>query len=560
MTMKSLRLFGFLLGNARGTVVLMTLAGALSGICSAGVIALITRALSRHSEPATLLALGFAALAAGKIISTAAAQLLLVRFSQGAILDLSLNLCEKIVEAPLRQIEKRGVARVHATLTDDVSAVTWAIQCIPQLAMNVAVLLGCAAYLLWLSWQMFLFAAAVSAIGALTYRVLHQSAFKRIYAAREARSHLFGHFRTLTSGLKELMMHRQRRKEFIHSEMRAAADECRDSNVLAATHYTIADGWVQGVFYALIGLLLFVPSFIGHPTQAAITGYAFAMLYATSPLWAAIGALPAVTRGQVALQQIQELGVFIASEPQEPAKVSQPPVVPGAEPLIEMRNVVFHYDDAGVEEKGFTLGPLDFRLRAGELVFVVGGNGSGKSTFVKVLCGLYSPQDGELLMDGSPVDDRNRSAYRERFSVVFSDCHLFGKLLGLDSPDLESAARYYLELLQMDRKVQVRGQEFSTIDLSQGQRKRLALVTAYLENRPVFVFDEWAADQDPEYKDVFYRKLLPDLRSRGKAVVVITHDDRYFHLGNRVVELEDGRISPNADRRAPPAQLSVGNG
>ena len=551
--MKSLRLFGFLLRNARGTVIVMTLAGALSGLCSAGVIALITRALSHHDEPLTVLALGFAALAAGKIVSTAAAQLLLVRFSQGAILDLSLNLCEKIVAAPLRQIEKRGLARVHAALTDDVSSVTWAIQCIPQLAMNVAVLLGCAAYLLWLSWPMFLFTAIVCGIGALTYQVLHRSAFKRIHAAREARSRLFEHFRTLTSGLKELMMHRQRREAFIHQELRAAADECRRSNLSAATHYTLADGWMQGVFYALIGLLLFAPAFIGHPSQAAITGYAFAMLYATTPLWAAIGALPAVTRGQVALQQIEELGLFIASGAQDETPLPSSPHA--AEPLVEMQKVVFHYDDAGADEKGFTLGPLDFRLRAGELVFVVGGNGSGKSTFVKVLCGLYAPQGGELLMDGGRITEANAAAYRERFSVVFSDGHLFGKLLGLDAPELESSARQYLKLLQMDHKVQVRDHAFSTTDLSQGQRKRLALVTAYLEDRPVYVFDEWAADQDPQYKDVFYRKLLPDLLKKGKAIVVITHDDRYFHLGNRVIELADGRIA--ADPR-PAAQASRG--
>ena len=503
-----------------------------------------------------VLALGFAAVAAGKVISTAASQLLLVRFSQGAILDLSLNLCEKIVAAPLRQIEKRGLARVHAALTDDVGSVTWAVQCIPQLAMNVAVLLGCAAYLLWLSWPMFLFTAIVCGVGALIYQGLHKSAFKRIYAAREARSQLFEHFRTLTSGLKELMMHRGRREAFVHQELRAAADEYRKSNLAAAAHYTLADGWMQAVFYVLIGLLLFAPVFIGHPSQTAITGYAFAMLYATTPLFSAIGALPAVTRGQVALQQIEELGLFIASAPQMDAASPSAARTPG-ESLVEMRDVAFHYENAA-EETGFTLGPLDFRLRAGELVFVVGGNGSGKSTFVKVLCGLYAPQEGELRMDGCSVTDATRAAYRDRFSVVFSDCHPFRKLLGLDFPELESSARHYLKLLQMDHKVEVRDGSFSTTDLSQGQRKRLALITAYLEDRPIYVFDEWAADQDPHYKDVFYRRLLPELLKKGKAIVVITHDDRYFHLGNRVIELDEGRIAdtPRPAAPAPAAQFS----
>ena len=551
--MRSLRLFGFLLRNARGTVILMTAAGALSGVFSAGIIALITRTLSKPHEAQWVLAFGFIALAAGKIVSAASSQLLLVRFSQGAILDLSLNLCEKIVNAPLRRLEQRGMGHVLATLTDDVSAVTWAIQCIPQLAMNAAVLVGCAAYLLWLSWQMFLMAAAVSIIGALTYKLLHHAAFSRIHAARQARTRLFGHFRTLTSGLKELMMHRRRREEFVNSELRSAADDYRNSNLSATAHYTIAEAWVQGIFYALIGLLLFAPPFIGHPTQAAITGYAFAMLYAASPLWAIIGALPAVARGQVALEQIQELGLAMSAgtppdggtsaEGGTPPVATLAPAPTGREPLVEMQQVGFQYEDTAGGDRGFALGPIDFSLYPGELVFVVGGNGSGKSTFVKILCGLYAPQSGELRASGQLVEEAGRAAYRERFAVVFSDCFLFGKLLGLDSPEVEPSARQYLQLLQMDHKVNIRDRQFSTTELSTGQRKRLALITAYLEDRPVYVFDEWAADQDPDYKDVFYRKLLPDLRNRGKAVVVITHDDRYFHLGSRVVQLEDGRIA-----------------
>jgi len=175
-------------------------------------------------------------------------------------------------------------------------------------------------------------------------------------------------------------------------------------------------------------------------------------------------------------------------------------------------------------------------------VFVVGGNGSGKSTFVKVLTGLYPPQRGELLLDGAQVAEWNTEQYRETFSVVFSDFHLFERLLGLHGTALTANAERYLQLLQIEHKVTLRDRKYSTTDLSTGQRKRLALVTAYLEDRPVYVFDEWAADQDPEYKQIFYSKLLPDLRARGKAVVVITHDDRYFHLGDRVVKLEEGRI------------------
>jgi putative ATP-binding cassette transporter len=211
-------------------------------------------------------------------------------------------------------------------------------------------------------------------------------------------------------------------------------------------------------------------------------------------------------------------------------------------PLVELDQVSFTYQSEKTEEGAFTLGPITVDLRPGNLVFVIGGNGSGKSTFVKVLTGLYAPQSGTVRMAGTPITESNREWHREHFSVVFSDFHVFDRLFGIEDATASALAERYLALLQIDQKVSLHERRFSTVELSQGQRKRLALVTAYLEDRPIYVFDEWAADQDPQYKEIFYRTLLPDLRARGKLVIVITHDDRYFHLGDHVVKLEDGKV------------------
>jgi putative ATP-binding cassette transporter len=90
--------------------------------------------------------------------------------------------------------------------------------------------------------------------------------------------------------------------------------------------------------------------------------------------------------------------------------------------------------------------------------------------------------------------------------------------------------------------VQVKDGTLSTIELSQGQRKRLALLTAFLEDRPFYIFDEWAADQDPFFREVFYLQLLPELKAKGKTVLVISHDDRYYSLGDRIIKLDYGKI------------------
>ncbi|MDE3219629.1 MAG: hypothetical protein KGO23_09660, partial [Nitrospirota bacterium] len=212
---------------------LMVSVGVLSGLLSAGVLALVNHVLHHPSDHSFLVMLGFVVLVAGKLLSNLWSQFLLVRFSQDTILDLSLSLCAKIVRAPLRRSEQRGAANILVTLTDDVSWVTWAIQCFPHLIMNVAVVLGCGFYLAWLSWGTFLGVVGVTVLGALGYQWLHTSAFSVIYAAREARAELFRHFRSLTDGLKELLMHQARRQEFVNQEVRRAAESYRQTNLEA---------------------------------------------------------------------------------------------------------------------------------------------------------------------------------------------------------------------------------------------------------------------------------------------------------------------------------------
>jgi putative ATP-binding cassette transporter len=198
----------------------------------------------------------------------------------------------------------------------------------------------------------------------------------------------------------------------------------------------------------------------------------------------------------------------------------------------------------------FALGPIDLTIEAGKLVFIVGENGSGKTTLVKLLLGLYEPQAGVIVVDGEPVTAANRDDYRQLFTTVFSDYYLFDELLpGADRPE---DAGPPLERLDLAHKVAVRDGRFSSTDLSTGQKKRLALVHAWLEKRPVLVTDEWAADQDPEFRRVFYTELLPELQRAGRTLIVISHDDRYFHVADRLVQIADGKIV--ADEARHPAR------
>ena len=236
-----------------------------------------------------------------------------------------------------------------------------------------------------------------------------------------------------------------------------------------------------------------------------------------------------------------------------------PVEAPGVTPVrswkqIELAGVTHAYHRDG-QADGFLLGPVDMTVHPGEIVFIIGGNGSGKTTLAKLITGLYMPEEGEIRLDGRPVTAENCEGYRQLFSAVFDDATIFESLWGLGAADLDERAREYLGQLELDHVVTVSNGVFSTTHLSRGQRKRLALLTAYLEDRPIYLFDEWAADQDPTFRKVFYLRLLPELKRRGKAVVAITHDDRYFANADRVVKLEEGKVVEALRQEVPLEKL-----
>ncbi|MFN6236292.1 ATP-binding cassette domain-containing protein, partial [Microcystis sp.] len=194
------------------------------------------------------------------------------------------------------------------------------------------------------------------------------------------------------------------------------------------------------------------------------------------------------------------------------------------------------------DEKGFLLGPISFSWQPGELIFIIGGNGSGKSTLAKLITGLYPPLSGAIYLNGKRITQDNVEWYRQHFSAIFYDFYLFDSFLGCDRPNLDQEVENYLIQLQLAHKVTVKNGVLSTTELSQGQRKRLALLTAYLEDRPIYVFDEWAADQEPRFRELFYKQILLQLKERGKIVIVISHDERYFHLADHIIKLDYGAV------------------
>jgi putative pyoverdin transport system ATP-binding/permease protein len=541
-------LLKFILRTCRGLVVATVGMALLSGACNAGLIALVNVALTRTGPASRGLVWAFVALGLGKVVSLFFSQAVLAGFSQKAVAELRRDLIRKILAVPLRDLEELGNPRILAALTDDVFNVTQALLAVPLVSVNLAILMGGAAYLGWLSWKLLAAILVVIAAGAAGYLMVVSSALRFCRWAREEEDKLFGYFRALTDGIKELKLHRSRRGAFFSRNIETVTASFQRHNVSAEIRFAAAQSWSHLLYFALIGLILFLAPSLGSVSNRTLTGYVVTTLYLMGPLSGVLSSFPLFGRARVALQKVQDLGVSLAEHSTEDCPVDKTEKQRHFERL-DLCGVVHSYHREQ-EDTNFVLGPVDLRFQPGELVFLVGGNGSGKSTLAKIITGLYLPEAGEIRLDGELVTHQNRDAYRQLFSAVFADFFVFDNLLGLDGADLDSRAGGYLEQLHLQHKVRVSNGSLSTTAVSQGQRKRLALLTAYLEDRPFYLFDEWASDQDPHFKKVFYTKLLPDLKARGKAVLVITHDDRYFDMADRLIKLDYGKVAVTDDRDA----------
>jgi putative ATP-binding cassette transporter len=541
----SLALLGFLSRLSRHnrvTSLIITasvLSGVIGGLGNTALIAMINDAIHGQTHAPAAGIWVFAALCVVVAGSRFLSQYSLANVASRSVFELRMGLCSQVLATPLRSLEQIGLGRILAHLTDDVGAVSEGLVQIPVLLVNTAVITGCLAYLGWLSWHLLLAFSVIMIGGIAAYQwpVRKSAAFFR--EARRNWGELYSGFQGLTQGIKELQLHQGRKVRFYENKLVRTAGRVRRNALHGYVALAAANSCGQVLFFAGLGALLFAGLRFWPVPDSVATGYALVLLFMISPIEAIFNMMPSMSRARVAAEQLQQLDrtMIAVSTPEWPTTAPK-----RRWHEIRLNAVTHHFRGAGDDDPGFTLGPVDLALEPGEIVFLVGGNGSGKTTLAKLLAGLYLPESGHIALDGLPVHSGNLDEYRSHFSAVFADFHLFDSLLGLDRPGLDQEALECLRLLRLDHKVRIEHGRFSTIDLSQGQRKRLALLTAYLEDRPIYVFDEWSADQEPVFREVFYRHLLPGLRARSKTVVVITHDDRYFDAADRVIELEYGHI------------------
>ncbi|NRR28590.1 cyclic peptide export ABC transporter [Oxalobacteraceae bacterium] len=529
-------MLSYLIKQSRHLLAAAALASIVSGVCSVLLLVQINTALTADSGERAALAWIFAAVALGTMLARMAAQVLFERLSQHAHAELRSYISARVIATDYRRLEALGGARVQSALSEHSAHVADFFVSAPSILINGIVVLGCLSYMAWLSWQVFCAAVLVIGLGSLGYHLAHLRAIGHLDLAAREQDKLFDYFRSLVDGAKELRLNREKRAMFSQQVLGESIEVVRRERTLGMSIFVVSASWGNFLIYGFIGLVLFV--LVGEvPDRARImTGFALVFLYMITPLESLLLNLPRINLAKVSARRIEAIAQDLPLAPDDTETAAPAPFRGLA--LEGVRHSYYHE----VSDDIFSLGPVRLDFAPSQITFLVGGNGSGKTTLAKLLVGLYVPEEGAITLNGETVDDAGRDRYRQRFTAIFSDFHLFDRLLDGASAELDARGNALIAKLHLQHKVQVKNGAFSTRALSQGQRKRLALVVAYLEDRPFLVFDEWAADQDPVFKDVFYREVLPELRAKGKTVLVISHDDRYFHLADRVARMENGQL------------------
>lgn len=515
----------------------------ISGVSRGLLLAIINMALENLSDSAMYPVYVLAFIAALLLyISTNYYALTRTRMlMDNTIKKMRVRMVNKLLLTDLHFIEKKGDDSIYVLLTQDLNQLgEGALTFITAFEALILVLFTLA-YIGWLSPIGLLVTLITIFAGVGAYLYQNQQATENNRQLHKKRIDFFGSIGDSLHGFKELKINRSKNNAINEHVADNASSYC-DLSIKTEKLYILSFLTTQTFMFIMIGILVFILPLMDDLNTTLMFQFLAAILFLMGPLEMVVDSFPNITRANVALENLQRLETELDDTIARDENRDKHPQAMRFN-RVEMRDIQFDFQ-AAQSDDAFKLGPLNFDFQQGEILFLVGGNGSGKTTLIKLLTGLYLPTSGAITVDGKAVSMQEYQAYREMFSAIFGDFHLFNKLYGIDDFDLEHL-KSLLKALELHNKTHYEYGAFTTISLSTGQRKRLAYTIAMLEQKQIYIFDEFAADQDPGFRRLFYQQLLPELKAMGKTVIAVTHDDNYFDSCDRLVKIDYGQIVYN---------------
>lgn len=515
----------------------------VNGVASALIIFTINETFNRNLQYSKELLLYFIFSIVVFVYSIKLLQGKMIYITNELIYNKRIQMIEKILQAPYQKIESLGQERIYSGLNNDTSAVSEMPNVVVNLVSNMLTIVFCLLYLTVKSTYAFLASTAIVLLNGLISIITNRIATKYWEKNRDIQETFFGQMRDLVYGFKELCFNCFRKKDF-KQEMEQYTRKSADFSKAASLKLLNFNMYNVLMYNLVFGVVVFIfPLLIKGISVNTLRENLFIVFYLIGPFEALATAISKYAQIGVNMKRINKLLEELEQSSVESQEVMERPAIePDKKLTIQLKDVIYHYiiKDEVKDDRKFMLGPINAEFQTGQITFIIGGNGSGKSTLGKLVSGLYCKEDGEILVNGKSVEQLTLLGC---FTAVYSDFHLFQKLYGIPYQERKEEVASYLELLKIEDKVHIKDNgAFESLSLSTGQKKRLAFVISCLDDKPMMIFDEWAAEQDPVFRDYFYMQLLPMLKKKGKGVIVITHDDNYFNTADQIIKLDCGKI------------------
>lgn len=469
-------------------------------------------------------------------ISRKVLAVMLIGLTQKTLWGYRENIISNVFRSNLTFV-RNNKERVYTALTEDASDISAASANMIDFIISTVSVICIFGYMLWLSVPFFLVTLLMVLSGIGVYALSERKNKQRFDRTKSLMDKYHSLLNASLTGFKENKMDLKKQKS-IQQDIEAIADQAVENNTKAFVSFLDNQMIGQLGFYLLIGTLIVLHGAIIDVPASLIVTYLFALMYMIGPIEVIMSLMPGITKARSALERIE--GIIL--DQNKGVKEAQEEELLAPEKFENLQLVDVTYSYASNLGNSFALGPVNFELNSGEIIFISGGNGSGKTTLINVLLNLLKPDSGTISMNGNALlYSEAPYAYRSVFTVVFNDFFLFEKMYGLDKLDVE-AANYWINRFELQHKVQLLDNKFSSQSLSTGERKRLALIVSILEKKQIVVLDEWAADQDPYFREKFYKELLPEFKRMGLTVLAITHDDHYFDCCDKLFRVSEGQL------------------
>ncbi|WP_109829617.1 cyclic peptide export ABC transporter [Reichenbachiella versicolor] len=523
-----------------GLFMIGAITGILSGFCTSRVITLIKSGLDTVDNidlDFISQILGFSLIATILGISSG---YFMAKITSIVIRQLTQNLSNKILKANYEYIESNS-ERIVPVLTRDITLLSEFINRIPQFLVSTTTVLVTLYIMFTSDWQLTSFFMIAFLLQVIMIASTLPLVRKLTRKATKYNNNLYSDLGGMVLGLKELSLNEGRRNDYISKVITENLHNWNESEVKRKVLLETTDRLSDLLVFIFSGALMFSGIYFipidFHQFKVILPTILFLIPFTTK-----IASFFRLRSGaMVSLEQITLLGIEVDKE-QISSQNSLPKDLDTNKPIIEFSNIKFQYRTQ-LHENALEFGPLNLTINQNEITFIIGGNGSGKTTFSKILTGLYTPKSGDIYYNQTPINEGNLLSYRDVFSAYYADSHIFEHLSHVNSEFLEKNGSSFIQLLEMDSKVEIDKEKFNSTKLSYGQKSRLALIANMLDNKEIYLFDEWAANQDPYFKGIFYQKILPLLKELGKTIIVISHDEKYFDIADKIIELKEGMIA-----------------